>query len=258
MFFIHPMTNAPPDPATQKPHCPRCSRETAEARLARHSEGLKRLAEIGLGFAEEVDLEVRARAAEARARLAKAEADAVPPPTAPPDRNQPDLALTFTRISRCVRLTFILEDRLHADFAARRNADEARITARAREEAGERRDRERATVERVTREAIRAEAGDENEFNYLINWMNLRLERDDIAQEAGRLPTEMLIARVCRDLGIDPDWDQWQGEDWLEGDDDAPPAPCPICQPATPPPAERERDDPAASPLPATGGSDPP
>ena len=256
------MTSAPPDPATGPPRCPRCSRETAEERLARHSDGLKRLAEIGLGFAEEVDLEVQARAAEARARLAKAEAGAVPPPAEPPGKDRPDLALTFTRISRCVRLTFMLEDKLHANFEARRNGDEARAAERAKEAAGERQKRDRATAERVVREAIRAEAGDQNEYNRLISQMKLRLDRSDIEQEAGKIPTEALIQRVCRDLGLDPDWDWWQGEEWLGGaDDDAPmasAAPCPICHPAASPPPERDRTDPAPSPLPATGGSDPP
>lgn len=246
--------------------------------MARYSEGLKRLAEIGMELAEDLRTEARARAAEAQLRLQKAEAGELPPaPAEPPGKHQADLVLTFARLSRCVRLSFMLDDKFHTDFAARLKAGEAEAKAAA----SERRQGDQDTIKRVVRETIHGESADESEYDHLLGQMRLRLDRDDIELDLGLVPVDVLIARVCRDLGIEFDRDQWQGADWLGDDDDDDGGPpesgefCPICGAAAARPAEsrrpepdlgdpdrpeRELDppDPASAAPTAASGSDPP
>jgi rubrerythrin len=213
--------------------------------LARYSDGLKRLAEIGMELAEDLRTEARARAAEAQLRLQKVEAGELPPsPAEPQGKHQADLALTFARVSRCVRLSFMLDDKFHADFAARLKAG----AADAKAAASERRQRDQDTIKRVVRETIHSESGDESEYEHLLGQMRLRLDRDDIELDLGLVPVDVLIARVCRDLGVEYDRDQWQGADWLGGDDaDGTPVSresCPICGAAAARPPEPDLSDP--------------
>ncbi len=41
-----------------------------------------------------------------------------------------------------------------------------------------------------------------------------RLERDDIYADIATRPFGETIAAICRDLGIEPDWSLFPGEDW--------------------------------------------
>jgi hypothetical protein len=279
MFFIYSMTSAPSNPtANQPPRCPRCSRETDEERLARYSSGLKRLSEIGLAFAEGLHREVQAveaQVSDARTEPPPAETpapDAVQPgsaahdaPAAPPDRpTHTELGRTFERVARSVRLSYMLEDKLIADFAARAKAAAKDAAEQAVEKERQRRSATKSTVNRVVKEAIQAEAGDQSERDHLLGRLRLRLDQDDIYRDLATKPAEILIARLFRDLGLDPNWDRWQGEEWLNGDDykrqdeASAPAVCPICGRAPPPvpAAQPERTEPEIAGI-ATG-SDPP
>jgi hypothetical protein len=275
------MTTAPPNPtATQPPHCPHCSRETEEERLARYSAGLKLLSEIGLTFARGLDREAAARAAEAEASAAPAahdEAAAGAPSAVPaeariaaePDRaSDVELSRAFERVARTVRLSYMLEEKLIADFAARAKDAAKDAAEQAVEAERQRRNTTRRTVDRVVKEAIHAEAGDKSERDHLLGRLKLRLDQNDIYWDLAKKPAEILIARLFRDLGLDPDWDRWQGEDWLNGDDykaaeeiSAAPV-CPIC--GCPPrrfpvPAAEPRAPDAEPESPGTEtGSDPP
>ena len=266
------MNSSPPSPTeNQPPRCPRCSRETDEERLARYSFGLKRLAELGLAFAEGLHREFQAQAVKAEAPAADVQTPPaeIPPPAeaqsgsaaadamARPGRaSRIELGRTFERVARSVRLAYLLEDKLIQDFAARAKEAAKEAAEQTAEKERQRRNATRRTVDRVVKEAIQAEAGDQSERNHLLGQLKLRLDQNDIYWDLASKPAEILIARLFRDLGLDPDWDRWQGEAWLNGDDyksqdETPPA-CPICGCAPRPvqPAPK-------SPSTATG-SDPP
>jgi hypothetical protein len=276
MFYIFPMncTTAKPT-ADQPPRCPHCSRETEAERLARYSAGLKRLAEIGLGFAEGLHRQREALDLDAEAREQTPPSDTPAPNSAgasaaaPPDRpSRIELARTFERVSRCVRLSYMLEEKLIRDFAAHAKEAAQDAAEQAIEAERKRRSATKSTVNRVVKEAIQAEAGDQGEREHLLGRLRLRLDQDDMYRDLATKPAEILIARLFRDLELDPNWDHWQGEAWLSGADYAPPDAaaampvCPICRRALSPspiPAARP-DGPAAEPEtpgPATG-SDPP
>jgi hypothetical protein len=263
------MNIAHPNPIPNKaPRCPHCSRETEAERLARYSDGLKRLAEYGLIVAKALALDVQAQAAEATAAPEPAGAAANAPPAAPkPEPRTPRLQLieigrTLERVSRSVRLAYMLEDKFIQDFAARAKEAAKDAAEQAVEKERLRRNATRRTVDRVVKEAIQAEAGDQSERNHLLGQLKLRLDQNDIYWDLASKPAEILIARLFRDLGLDPNWDRWQGEAWLNGDDykvaDEMPPPCPICGRAPRPVAPAQPDRAASELTDAHSGSDPP
>jgi uncharacterized membrane-anchored protein YjiN (DUF445 family) len=112
------------------------------------------------------------------------------------------LGLVFARIARAVRQTFALEARLAED----RRTAEAATTARRVER---RKTKVRTAVERVLdAEAVESDA--ENLFYDLTERLETDYEDADFADR----PIGELVARICRDLGVTPDWSLWQDEDW--------------------------------------------
>ena len=266
------MTCSPSNPTINRsPRCPRCSRETDEERLARYSFGLKRLAEIGLAFAEGSHREFQANGPVADAQsethtpTAEGQSDSAAEEAvaAPPDRaSRIELSRTFERVARSVRLVYMLEDKLIQDFAARAKAAAKDAAEQAVGKERQRRNATRRTVDRVVKEAIDAEAGDQSERNHVLGQLKLRLDQNDVYWDLASKPAEILIARLFRELGLEPDWDRWHGEAWLNGDhykipDDTPPI-CPICGRA-PPPVPAALPGGPVSEIPGTAtGSDPP
>jgi hypothetical protein len=240
------------------------------------------LAEIGLAFAEGLHQEFQAQPVAGQTQEAEAPAPPAETPApdaaqsaspaaeaaaAPPERaSRIELSRTFERVARSVRLAYLLEEKFIEDFAARAKEAAKEAAEQQVEKERLRRNATRRTVDRVVKEAIEAEAGDQSERNHLLGQLKLRLDQNDIYWDLASKPAEILIARLFRDLGLDPDWDRWQGEAWLNGDDykvpdETPPA-CPICgrAPTRSPVPAAEPDPPAAAPeiQAAATGSDPP
>jgi hypothetical protein len=254
--------------------CPHCAGAADDARLAHYTRVLRRLTEIGLNAAEALERKIVAEAQLAEARLAEAlaakavegEAASGRPPADPPEpapaaarsgaKDMADLTLALTRASRCVRLTLMLEDKLIESFRTRAKNAAAEAETRAAETLKERKRRNRIVVDRVVREAIQAEAGDKSEYDHQIHCLTFWLGTPSFNEDLGTHTVEALVMRLCRDLGLDPDWDRWAGEAWRNGavPDAAAavaarhcPACCPTCNAA----------EPTSDPLPASG-SDPP
>lgn len=175
--------------------------------LERQLAVLGRLAEVGLNIA--LAVERRALAAEA------AEADA--PDAAPGVAG--DVALAYARVSRAVRLTVALQGRVVKELQA---LDEDAVRRRIREQADAGRDRQlveaarKARVERIVERLIREEARDEAEGDRLADEAYERLEHDDIYGDLSARPVSEIIALVCKDLGLAPDWTRLAEEAWAQ------------------------------------------
>lgn len=113
------------------------------------------------------------------------------------------LAGAYDRVARAVRMAILLQsklikqlldwDRQTANLAAPQGRREAEIQRAAAE-----RDREHAEhIERLV-----GQAGE-------------RLDQDDIYKEVNSRPVSELIAGICRDIGLDPDWPRRTQEAWL-------------------------------------------
>jgi hypothetical protein len=154
---------------------------------------LTRLAEIGMEIAE-------AAGRRAQASLA-AEAE--------PAGADPGLA--FTRVARAVRQTLALQSQLMKDLAAvEREAGHVRFS-----EAGARKRR----MQRILGEAIHAEHGGDFEIRHLTRQVRERLGDPDEYGDVLARPVAETMARICRDLGLSPDWsvrvaEYWEAEGW--------------------------------------------
>jgi hypothetical protein len=154
--------------------------------VARHLHILSRLAELGLDIAQDLQAQIHA---------------ATPPsldPKAPPPhpfdllerpenaRASADLALAFARVSRAVRLSIALHDRLvKGEPAESRSPRLARPPIRETLPCEPLAEPSGADSERAGRERL------------------FDRERLDVLPD---LPVEDIIARLCAELGLSPDW----------------------------------------------------
>ncbi len=197
------MSDAPATPETD----PAARRQAA---VQRQAAILEQLAEAGLRLALTIEAEAAAAAAAGQSV-------------------RDDAAMAFSRAARAVRLTVMLQSRLMegppAPGALRAGADDAGaggpfdgvwtppdlyvpaevqrgrqvqgIVRSAAEDAG----RDAETVERLV-----AEAGE-------------RMQRDDIYFLVRSHPFGDLVAFICKELGLDPDWSRLAREAWDEAED---------------------------------------
>ncbi len=100
------------------------------------------------------------------------------------------VAAAFARVSRSVRLTVLLAERIDRGWARGRVADERQAMVRRQ-------------VARGVGEAIGREAEGER-AERLREGLAERLERLDAEDALGERPAEEIIAAICRDLGLDP------------------------------------------------------
>ncbi|CAN7458575.1 hypothetical protein LJR225_003092 [Phenylobacterium sp. LjRoot225] len=193
------------DPASDPAHAG--GAEAARGVMAAQLAMLGRLAEAGLNLA--LAIEQQATAAQAAAPEA---------PDAAAERLGA-LALAYGRVSRAVRLSVALQGRvlkeLQAldDVAARTRKGELAEAARtAAAQAAERKGRVERIVGRVIAEAF----DDQAEVDRAAEEAWDRLEHDDIYGDLSRKPVSELIARICQDLGLAPDWPRLAQEAWAE------------------------------------------
>jgi hypothetical protein len=168
---------------------------------------LGRLAEAGLNLALAIEQQATAAQAEApEASDAAAERLGA-------------LALAYGRVSRAVRLSVALQGRVLKELqaldevAARTRKGELVEAARtAAAQAAERKGRVERIVGRVIAEAF----DDQAEADRAAEEAWDRLEHDDIYGDISRKPVSELIARICQDLGLSPDWPRLAQEAWAE------------------------------------------
>jgi hypothetical protein len=129
------------------------------------------------------------------------------------DEVKTDAGLAFSRLSRAIRQTIALEARIDADERARAARLEVRHATRQAEAAQAWEERENR-IEGVVTRIIRAEAADNGDAERLLDEMCEHLEDEDVYDDYSRRPTGEIIASICKDLGLTPDWSRWEGRDW--------------------------------------------
>ncbi len=174
---------------------------------------LTRLAQIGLNIAEAVErqavaqAQIAERAAETGA--AASEVSAV--------LGQP--GVVYQRVARAVRLTLALRAKAVKELMA---LDQGQALARqARDKAAEETaaeadpvGRRRGRIDRIVRRVIEAEEADEDEVERLSGEAWERLIDEDVYGDVMARPIGEIVARVCEDLGLSPDWNALAREAW--------------------------------------------
>jgi hypothetical protein len=128
------------------------------------------------------------------------------------------LAMAHARAARAVRMSILLQSRLIADLQAAE--ERAARGAAALASAQARRDPEyvhRARVEGIVERVAKAACGDdEDEIDRLVTEASERLDDEDIYGEVLDRPIGELVALICRDLGLEPDWSSLAEEAWAK------------------------------------------
>ena len=182
---------------------------------------LRELAELGMGLARTVQAQAIDQASGASAQDEGA---------LPAWARGADLGLTFARIARAVRQTVALEAKLYRD----RQAGHDKARAERAVETRLRGIRRKAKVIEIVERVVERESDAER----LLDDLDERLQDEDDADFADR-PLGELVARICRDLGVTPDWSLWADEAWAsEAAAEPPPAPASTDYPLGEPPLD--------------------
>jgi hypothetical protein len=177
---------------------------------------LDELADSGLAMAKEI---------ERRAVEPAPEGEPAPPPET--------LAMAFSRVARAVRMTSLLQARLLKDMdeGARRAAfdhrwaapepapdpiviDDAEIEAAMSDPAFV----HKVRVERIVERVAKAAHDDAETVDRLLAETTERLDDEDLYGDVLTRPVGELVALICRDLGLDPDWERLSEEAWARAE----------------------------------------
>jgi hypothetical protein len=174
--------------------------------IVRQLQVLGELAELGLDIARAI--------ARQAATEAPGEAPAEMPgeTTRAPQVVKGDVSLAYARVARAVRLTIALQSRLLQDLRALDEVAERHLHGGRSNTARERKARVRRILDRV----IDAEVGDAAEGDRLAGEVRERLENDDIYGDVLARPVGEIVAMICRDLGLSPDWVRLAEEAWAQ------------------------------------------
>jgi len=123
-----------------------------------------------------------------------------------------DVSLAYARVARAVRLTVALQSALMRDLQALDEVTERHLKG-GRSNAAQRR---KARVRRILDRVIEAEVADAAEGERLAGEARERLEHDDIYGDVLSKPVGEIVALVCRDLGLSPDWSRLAQEAWAQ------------------------------------------
>jgi hypothetical protein len=214
-----------PDPARPPP--PKAA-DVGPALIHRQLAMLGRLAEAGLNVVLAIEKQALAALADEPAAAPEGAAPQTPLQT-PPQTPAADLALAYHRASRAVRMTIALQARLLADLQALDERDE-RYAKAARTEHRQQQAQRKARVEKILERVIEAQVADEVEADRLTQEACERLEDDDIYGELMARPFSEIIDRICKDLGLDPDWSALAQEAWARTEIDDGVAAAPLAE----------------------------
>jgi hypothetical protein len=214
MSTVH-TSPAAADPASHDPSPDRAEGfarsedDEAGLRHERHLAILQELTAIGMDIARAV-----------RCQAMEAAKPAVDGWVAPPEGPR-DFTALFACISRAVRLTVAFEAKLAEERRQwLRSSETERAAARAEaarcRAANETRRRalKKAKVERIAKQGIESRTKDLQERYDLGRGLSERLREYERYDELGNRPIGEILARIFMDLGIRPDWQRWEREDW--------------------------------------------
>jgi hypothetical protein len=169
---------------------------------ARHAAVLQRLTEIGMKLAEQLSVQ----------------AD-------DPEADGAELALRFTRVARAVRQSVALEAQLleqARDLQARAKAAAARAMppweklglTQAEYDARKHAANRQFETEMIVGRAIKLDPRDRLRDNLRADFHERLFDAADEDLFASDATLAEIIAGICSDLGLSPDWEDWGDEDW--------------------------------------------
>ena len=203
--------SAPSDPCPDRSeNCAHCGARSAAAFQAeRQLQQLRRIADMGEAMVKGVQELFLAR-------VAKELADGV---------EGTDLTPAFARATRALRLTMALESKIVEAQDKRNRKETAAQTERQAEQERDaaaalqarkarRKDKVRRTVEQAITAGAEDGAVDWGDVEDLRSDLRERLDDDDIEDELADRPIGEIVAGICQDFGLSPDWNIWAHKPW--------------------------------------------
>jgi hypothetical protein len=178
------------------------------ALLDRQLEALGRLADMGMAMAAAIT--GRATAEE---------------PGSGADLNH--AAMDFARVSRAVRMTFALQSRLIAEFkgggvgrGAAGEPDDGPIDVFWRDDIVDHEVVQKRQVRGIVERLAEAASLDGEAVERLVCEAGERLEDDRLYRDLATRPLGEIVALVCKDLGLEPDWALIADDYWAKAEID--------------------------------------
>jgi hypothetical protein len=225
------MTVALTSPQTAQTDAPESASDWARALLERQLWVLGQLAEGGLEIARAIE------------RQATGSKEGV----------RPDLPMAYARVARAVRMTLMLQSKaIEALQAMQSKADQQARSAQLQREfahPGLVRAR-KVRIGRIVGRIAWADGQDHERVKRLAREAFERLEQDELYGDILSRPVSEIIALICKDMGLEPDWPRLAEEAWAKAEIAAGGALAALTAPPRPAPAnDQDRLAPqAASP----------
>ncbi len=218
MSHTAPSPAPAPDPALAA----EAERDLDVLRAERRLMALEELREIGMELVRALRDRVVAGADEVADDPAAAAGDGPPK-----DRDPAD---AFSRLSRAIRLTLVLEASadealrdLKAGLRKAREEKRARAAEEVRAAAVEARDRRKLRIEALVGMAAERQITDAAMLDRLEMDVGERLADSEAFWIDPARPLRDIVDHLCKCFGLTPDWSRWDGEAWIE--EDQPPWP---------------------------------
>ncbi len=163
-----------------------------------------------------------------------------------------EISLAYARVSRAVRLAILLQTQL-VEEAQTRQARIRKAVEDAEDLKGETR---KARVERIVeRLAVQTHPHDEEQVDRIVCEAGDRLDDMDLYGDLLQRPLSELVARICKDLDLTPDWtalaqELWAAEEMQSGEVGWPLASTSAASPASGGGGPRSGGEGAPQPLP--------
>ena len=132
-----------------------------------------------------------------------------------------DLPLAYARVARAVRLTIMLQSKVIADLQKlESNAEIDASHAKIRQDVarpGLLRER-KARIQRIVGRIAWAEGEDADQIEQVMRETGEHLDQDDIYGDVLSRPVSELVALICQDLGLKPDWPALAEHAWAQAE----------------------------------------
>jgi hypothetical protein len=129
------------------------------------------------------------------------------------------LAMAYARTARAVRMTVLLQAKLMREMEAAEGLGETSGEANRRRAARQDAEQARkAAVARIVRRVAEGRCDDPETLDAYAEEACGRLDDEDLYGDVLLRPMGELVARICRDLDLDPDWSRLAQEAWAEAE----------------------------------------
>jgi uncharacterized protein YpuA (DUF1002 family) len=198
-----PASPAASDPTADRPESHDCCSDAAiAARMAQQFAVLATLTRIGMKVADVVERAVDATIA--------APMEAEPAQQA---EQAERLATAYSRVARAVRVNLTTENQITRDHEKREARERAEREGRCTLSPAVRRNRLKSMVERVMDQVIDREIPPDDQDEIRDTLQDCLDDFDEDPNLTDR-SVGALVASICNDLYLDPDWSWWQDERW--------------------------------------------